>query len=260
MGIIYNRFIDKIMSMEIALNKKKGFTLAEALITLVIIGVIAALTIPGILVNTEQQEYKTAFKKALSSLNSVIEMNIALDGYGPLETVGMTAVNVTPAEDSLYQMFRRRMNIISTSSNYTGGGSGNWAFFTADGLRFEFPSEPKTPGNVNGVASKAATIFTHFSENNGACGTYGENIAMNDRGEYVNTPCLVIVDVNGERRPNPQKVTTLGYKVPMPNPATTSPQGGLPRVKVLDVFPVMITNTNAQPWGVIAQRAMFQHD
>ena len=44
-------------------SDKKGFTLAEALITLVIIGVIAALTIPAILVNTEQHEYKSALKR-----------------------------------------------------------------------------------------------------------------------------------------------------------------------------------------------------
>ena len=43
-------------------RKKYGFTLAEALITLVIIGVIAALTIPAILVNTEQHEYNSALK------------------------------------------------------------------------------------------------------------------------------------------------------------------------------------------------------
>ena len=65
-------------------TKYKGFTLAEALITLVILGVIAALTIPAILVNTEQHEYKSALKKALSALNQVIELNVALEGYGPL--------------------------------------------------------------------------------------------------------------------------------------------------------------------------------
>ena len=70
-------------------RKHRGFTLAEALITLVIIGVIAALTIPAILVNTEQHEYKSALKKALSALNQVIELNIALEGYGPLESTSM---------------------------------------------------------------------------------------------------------------------------------------------------------------------------
>ena len=79
-----------MISESIRQQKKKGFTLAEALVTLVIIGVIAALTIPAILVNTEQHEYKSALKKALSALNQVIELNIALEGYGPLEASDMT--------------------------------------------------------------------------------------------------------------------------------------------------------------------------
>ena len=105
----------------------KGFTLAEALITLVIIGIIAALTIPSILINTEQNEYRSALKKALSTLNQVIELNIALEGYGPIETVDMT----TPDdEDSLYNFFRKRMNILSTSKDFDMGGTANYTFFT----------------------------------------------------------------------------------------------------------------------------------
>ena len=42
---------------------KKGFTLAEVLLTLVIIGIVAALTVPGFLNNSNQQEYKSAIKK-----------------------------------------------------------------------------------------------------------------------------------------------------------------------------------------------------
>ena len=30
--------------------------------------------------------------------------------------------------------------------------------------------------------------------------------------------------------------------------------------KILDVFPIIITDVNAYPYGVVAQRAMFQHD
>ena len=52
--------------------KKSGFTLAEVLITLVIIGVIAAMTIPTLLSNTNKQETKTALKKAMSIINQAI--------------------------------------------------------------------------------------------------------------------------------------------------------------------------------------------
>ncbi len=43
---------------------KKGFTLAEVLITLGIIGIIAAMTIPTLLQNTDEAQLKTAWKKA----------------------------------------------------------------------------------------------------------------------------------------------------------------------------------------------------
>ena len=213
-------------------NCEKGFTLAEALITLVVIGIIAALTIPGILVNTEQHEYKSAFKKALSSLNQVIELSIALDGSGPIDAGDMTAPD---AEDSLFEMFRNRMNVISISKEYDWGGTSNYAFYTGDGMRFEFPTTPKVNGGT-------------FATNNGNCATPGI-IAQNDEGTEFSDPCLIIVDVNGDRKPNPRN-TKGAYKVP----AATA------RSKVLDVFPIIVTDKSAYPFGVVAQRAMFQHD
>ena len=47
------------------MNRKSGFTLAEVLVTLMIIGVIAAMTIPSLMQNTQQQEFKAAYKKAV---------------------------------------------------------------------------------------------------------------------------------------------------------------------------------------------------
>ena len=70
---------------------KKGFTLAEVLITLAIIGVIAALTIPGVIVNTQQSEYKTGLKKAVSVLNSAIQANIANEGETPYHNENLFA-------------------------------------------------------------------------------------------------------------------------------------------------------------------------
>ncbi|MBQ8476804.1 type II secretion system protein [bacterium] len=210
--------------------KTKGFTLAEALIVLVVIGVIAALTIPAILVNTEQHEYKSSLKKALSGLNQVIELNIALEGYGPIETeAGMAK------EASLYNFFKARMNVISTSDKYDGGGTENYAFFTGDGLRYEFPAAP----DINGGS---------FSSDNSQCARNDAAI-QDDAGNERNLPCLIIVDVNGERKPNPRKARD-SYKVP-------STKG---RSKILDVFPIIVTDVNAYPFGIVAQRALFQHD
>ena len=48
----------------------KGFTLAEVLITLGIIGVIAALTIPTLINKTTNKELETAFKKNYSMVQN----------------------------------------------------------------------------------------------------------------------------------------------------------------------------------------------
>jgi prepilin-type N-terminal cleavage/methylation domain-containing protein len=56
---------------------KKGFTLAEILITLAIIGVVAALTIPAVTKSYKATELKTQFKKSYSILNQAIaRMNL----------------------------------------------------------------------------------------------------------------------------------------------------------------------------------------
>ena len=50
-------------------DKKFGFTLAEVLITLGIIGVVAAMTIPTLIANTNSAKFRAQFKKTLSTLN-----------------------------------------------------------------------------------------------------------------------------------------------------------------------------------------------
>lgn len=55
--------------------KKNAFTLAETLIVLIIIGVIAALTVPAIMFNTNKRISMTGYKRALSSLNQAVDMS-----------------------------------------------------------------------------------------------------------------------------------------------------------------------------------------
>ena len=47
---------------------KKAFTLAEVLITLGIIGVVAAMTMPNLIASHQKKVLETSFKKSYSSL------------------------------------------------------------------------------------------------------------------------------------------------------------------------------------------------
>lgn len=53
--------------------KKKGFTLAEVLVTLGIIGVVSALTVPTLMKNHQKKVFVTQFRKAYSELSQAVE-------------------------------------------------------------------------------------------------------------------------------------------------------------------------------------------
>lgn len=50
---------------------KKGFTLAEILIVLMVIGVIATMTVPSLMKGVNEATYKTAFKKAYNAVTNI---------------------------------------------------------------------------------------------------------------------------------------------------------------------------------------------
>ena len=101
------------------MNKKSGFTLAEVLVTLMIIGVIAAMTIPSLMQSTSQQEYKAAFKKAISMLNQAVTLNYALDGEDGTDFTG----------ENFFDLMTKRLNVMSTGTNSD--------LYTADGMYFK---------------------------------------------------------------------------------------------------------------------------
>ena len=118
------------------MKRLKGFTLAEVLITLAIIGVVAAISIPSVISNSQQQEFKTGLRKAVSVLNSAITMNMAIDGESPYDN------------KDLFRYLQRHMSIIETYSYLhkkyrvaTPKGTSSWGnavFYTTDCMRFEF--------------------------------------------------------------------------------------------------------------------------
>lgn len=68
-------------------SKRIAFTLAEVLITLGIIGVVAALTIPTLIAKHQEKTRITKLKKIYSQLQNAF--NLAVYENGPLETWGM---------------------------------------------------------------------------------------------------------------------------------------------------------------------------
>lgn len=152
------------------MNKRFGFTLAEVLITLGIIGVVAAMTIPTLMNQTGSTEYKSGLKKALSVLNQAITINVAIDGT---DFSSMVAGNADNAETVL-SLFTTRMSYIKTSEDQdtdlgTAFGANNYTVYLNDGMIVTFPQ-----------AAASCVLTTPVT--------------------MVN--CRMVVDVNGVKRPN----------------------------------------------------------
>ena len=69
--------------------KKNGFTLAEVLITLGIIGVVAALVMPGLIANYQKQQYVTQLQKIYSELAQAAKHLMADEGVDKLTDTDM---------------------------------------------------------------------------------------------------------------------------------------------------------------------------
>ena len=165
--------------------KKLGFTLAEVLITLVIIGVIAAMTVPTLMNNTNAQEFRSALKKAISGANQALTLHYALEGLSANDYSDAAAITA---------VFKKRMSIIDGQETFTtddcDGASKNTVFTTADGIIFCVDS----------------TYASEVSDEQGVpCDSYN-TVPCTESTDKAN----LWIDVNGAKNPN--KATTFSSR------------------------------------------------
>ncbi|MCQ2739593.1 MAG: type II secretion system GspH family protein [bacterium] len=167
--------------------KKLGFTLAEVLITLTIIGVVAALTLPALMANTAEQQAKTALKKCINTLTEVGQMAAAVDGYTYMDILGMSkeptdsAAFQNPDGQSFYGILARHSSVdfatttaYGTDTSYLPTG---WnAIFLRDGTAVLYDAAQALTAGSTALAFDATT------------------------GEINGIP--MIIDTNGLKGPN----------------------------------------------------------
>ncbi len=186
-------------------SSRKGFTLAEVLITLAIIGVVAAMTIPVLVTNYQQKTLNTQFKKAYAFINQVLLSTVGELGYVPqcyyrasnsMPDASIKACNVL--QDNFFSKMK-----ISRKCN------GN-AF--ADGCTPEYEGMD-TVANANHPDAEIPEGYESYGDYvSRGCVNFRKNAILNDRTVYVLSdgtiifpyisPMLVAIDINGKKGPN----------------------------------------------------------
>ena len=218
------------------MTKRFGFRLAEVLITLGIIGVVAAMTMPTLMNSTQGAQYKAAYKKALSALSQAVTLNVALDEW--------SFADLDTAADSGYtleNLLSNRMNVVRTEKS---------TFKGADGKAYTVT----TPTGAVGVATPAPTAPTADNTtlffNDGIMFTYKTSAAKNCTkadGATAN-PCYGFIDVNGIKAPNRQVKCDEGTGADNSNCVIKNPT---------DIYPVVFYDQTVLPSSVAARAVLY---
>ena len=165
------------------LTFKPAFTLAEVLITLGIIGVVAALTIPNLLTAHKKHVIESKLERAVSVINQTIKMSESENGE--METWDK---NLTYPE-FIDRYFRPHIKIMQICEGYnTCGyqGTQNWTHL--NGTKNGAYHSPFNNGRVPFISMDGILyVFGYKSENT--------NVAANNDK-------IIIIDINGSQKPN----------------------------------------------------------
>ncbi|MDR1326830.1 MAG: type II secretion system GspH family protein [Heliobacteriaceae bacterium] len=211
---------------------KKAFTLAEVLITLGIIGVVAALTIPPLINTYEEAALKSQFKKAYSLMqNSLNKAKADMDGFDP--ACGYWEANpygsaTCVSWDANGNCTRHQLaNGDPLPSNYNGNFS-DCAQIAAQMIKnFKVtkycPNNAYTGGCIpaykgnDTVKKEQNDSLSDYDVNKATsgCGGYRESVIRNSSQAYVLadktiilaysttfTPQIFAIDINGKKPPN----------------------------------------------------------
>ena len=178
------------------MTKRTGFTLAEVLITLGIIGVVAAMTIPTLISNTNGAQFKSAYKKSLSTLNQAAIMNIALDDYdfsslrvvteadpeNPEQEVTSTSDYGIETKKTMAYLLKNRLQSVS-----------NFVYTEEEAVQFS--------ADENSILNNTSTDdYYSFSFADGTTFSYNKLAEKCKTEDSAN--CFGFIDVNGKTGPN----------------------------------------------------------
>lgn len=162
-------------------KNKAGFTLAEILITLGVIGVISAMTIPSLIADISNRKMETRFKKAYAQLNEMSKRYMA-------ENDMAIPIGVKRG-DSLAKIFPRYLKGFSNVSKDTWDTVDDKGNSTAEIYN-------KYKNFKGSTVKQVCDISGSFADINGTLYMWNDDPNIGENGP------VICVDLNGAGKPN----------------------------------------------------------
>ena len=181
------------------MKRKSGFTLAEVLITLAIIGVVASMTLPSLNTNIGAARNRAALKKALSTLNGAVRMNEANNGWN---FSALTSQQESPC--NIQRVDAAKDLNAENSVTVCGMLNDSLVGETLLGQRATF-ADAFVDGSLiigNAENSTSPHIYMHYRLADGAVIALADTASNCTEDNYFNNGCFGYIDVNGAQGPN----------------------------------------------------------
>ncbi len=167
-------------------RRLSAFTLAEVLITLAIIGVVAALTIPTVVRNYQKTQTLTQLKKVYSALSNTT--NLAIAEHGPIATWDIPQDSSGVAQSSKDFSNKFLIPYLKVSKNCENQNTGSCEF------EWNYLNKNKK--------GKFGAETVRFYLNDGALISAQTSNYINPETGNRSTTVIVNIDVNGQKKPN----------------------------------------------------------
>jgi len=231
-------------------QKRFGFTLAEVLITLGIIGVVAAMTIPTLIANTNGAKFRSQFKKTLSTLNQaglMAQAQYDFDYAGTTEKCKTSATAIaTEHPDS----------IMSFCAILNGTLTGQTAYAKVSNIKRNANGSEVSYTLVKSYTIPAAyTNYVAYTLADGSIVAFNSSAASCELaiGTQLTSSvltsglkdCLGFIDVNGATLPNKEVscTTTNSATQKVDTPCAVKNDAN----HMTDVFPIVFHDSTVEP-------------
>ena len=213
--MVGKRSINLKFTNNILNNKKSGFTLAEVLITLSVIGVVAVVTMPAMYGDIQSKRFTTKLISTVSEIETAFTNSIIQEGADNLSETKMFKNKSTP------KVFANELGKYIAIADASDTKNPVKDFYSnvktpclmnQNGKRSNYSDEQIKSSNVSIVLEKNAYLFIQFF-NEG-------NVTQADRKSWINKETLLnkgqgvaVIDVNGKKEPNTVGRDIFGFVI-----------------------------------------------